>query len=139
MSDDIKIALPSLDKQKRIILEQAIHEGVETLTSNLEKPVFDGPNIDESQYPDTHLLTMEEGWEPPHNDIVAAYFDNVKDKMGYSSDKDIAWLLGITTDRQIRRYKSGESKVPYGIWRKFLILTGRVPQEVYPILGYFEK
>ncbi|MEA5720371.1 hypothetical protein ONQ97_25970, partial [Salmonella enterica subsp. enterica serovar Virginia] len=37
-------------------------------------------------------------------------------------------LLGLTgnTDRRIRSFRNGERPVPYGVWRRFLIITGRV-------------
>jgi len=42
----------------------------------------------------------------------------------------------VTSDRRVREFKNGARKVPYGIWRKFLVITGHVPQDVLTVLGY---
>ena len=93
--------------------------------------------VDESQYPRTHLLREREGWEAPHKDIVAAYFGHLRQHFPeYRTDKKLAGLLGVSSDRRVREFKSGARKVPYGIWRKLLIVTGRAPQDVLTVLAF---
>ncbi|KPY67013.1 Uncharacterized protein ALO94_05204, partial [Pseudomonas syringae pv. spinaceae] len=29
-----------------------------------------------------------------------------------------------------------DRKVPYGVWRHFLVLTGRAPQDIIPVLAF---
>ena len=55
----------------------------------------------------------------------------------YGTDARLAALLGLSSDRRVREYKSGAKAVPYGVWRHFLVITGRVPQDVVPVLGIF--
>ena len=45
-------------------------------------------------------------------------------------------MKGNNTERRLRSFKSGESKPPYGIWRKILVATGRAPQEVDPVIAF---
>lgn len=134
----IKIDLPDIKTQQRFIFEEATKEAIATLKANLKAPVLPAQEeIDESQYPRTHLLRQDEGWEPPHKDVAAAYFKHFQSHFKeYNSDKKLAALLGISSDRRIREFKSGARDVPYGVWRKFLIMTGRAPQEVLPVMAY---
>ena len=137
--NDLTISLPSIEGQRRFVFEQATRGAIATLKDNLDKPVFEGPDIDESQYPRTHLLSKSEGWEPPHNDLVHAYFENFKQAFPeYGSDEKLAYLLGLSSGRRVREYKSGAKRVPYEVWRMFLVITGRAPQEVRPVFGYFK-
>ena len=92
--------------------------------------------IDENAYSNAHLLRVHEGWEPPHPDLVGAYFRHFQHHFpDYGTDQKLAELLGLSSDRRIREFKNGSRKVPYEIWRKFLVITGRVPQEVIKVLG----
>ncbi len=85
----------------------------------------------------THLLREREGWEPPHPDIVGAYFRNFQGHFPeYGTDEKLAALLGLSSNRRIREFKNGDRKVPYGVWRTFLVLTGRAPQDILAVLGY---
>lgn len=134
----MKINLPSLSEQQKLIFEESTKEAISILKENLKAPVFPGQDdIDESIYPNAHLLREREGWESPDPDIVGAYFRyfqaHFKD---YDTDKKLADMLGISSDRRIREFKSGTRGVPYGIWRKFLVMTGRAPQDVIKVLAY---
>lgn len=136
----MKIQLPSIKDQKKVIFEESTKEAIATLKANLKAPEF-GPvtEIDEGAYPNTHLLREHEGWEPPHTDVIAAYFRQLQAEFPeYGSDAKLATLLGLSSDRRVREYKSGARTIPYGIWRKFLVMTGRAPQEVLRVLGYFQ-
>ncbi|KPC24159.1 Uncharacterized protein AC496_1170 [Pseudomonas savastanoi pv. glycinea] len=44
--------------------------------------------------------------------------------------------MGLSSDRRVRDYKQGVRKVPYGVWRHFLVLTGRAPQDIIPVLAF---
>jgi len=133
----MKIKLPGIEEQQRIILEESSKEAIEILTENLKAESFPGQTeIDESQYSRKHLLREREGWEKPHPDIVRAYFEHFKTLFPeYNSDKKIANLLGLSSDRRIREYKNGDRNIPYGIWRNFLVLIGKAPQDVMTIMG----
>ena len=39
---------------------------------------------------------------------------------------------------KVSKYRNGEKPIPYGVWRKFLVITGRVKQEIYPVMGVFD-
>ncbi|WP_163837000.1 hypothetical protein [Spartinivicinus ruber] len=136
----MKIDLPSIDEQKKIILEEGNKAAIRQLNANLKAPIMPKQTeIDESKYPNTHLLRETEGWEPPHPDIVGAYFRHFQSCFSaYNSDKRLAELLGVTSDRRVREFKQGKNKVPYGVWRKFLVMTGQVPQDVIPVLAIFQ-
>lgn len=58
----------------------------------------------------------------------------------YRSDEKIAHLLSLHSKiggRRIRAFRNGDQPIPYGLWRRFLELTGRVNQEITPVLGFF--
>ncbi|WP_223253406.1 hypothetical protein [Chromobacterium amazonense] len=134
----IKIPLPGIAAQQKVIFEEATRQAIATLKANLSAPTLPPQvEIDENQYSRAHLLREDEGWEAPHPDIVGAYFRHLQMHFPeYGTDQKIAGLLGLSSDRRIREFKQGKTKVPYGVWRKFLVLTGRAPQDVLPILAY---
>jgi len=107
----VKIQLPSIDKQKSIVYEIATRDAISQLQANLLAPKL-----------------------PPQSEIVEWTLQHHFPE--YNTDKKLAFLLGLSSDRRIREFKSGEAKVPYGIWRKFLILTGRVPQDIIKVLAF---
>jgi hypothetical protein len=56
--------------------------------------------------------------------------------------RKLGFLLGLqgrSADRRIRAYRNGAEIIPYGIWRTFLELTGRVVVDVKPVLGLFDS
>ncbi len=135
----MKITIPSIRDQQKYIFKEATKQSIVELKENLKAPVFNIPvDIDESNYPTTHLLREREGWQAPDPEIVRAYFSQFQSAFDeYNTDKKLADLLGLSSNRRIREFKSGEYKVPYGIWRRFLVLTGRAPQEIIRVLGFF--
>lgn len=135
----MKIKIPKIRDQQKFVFQKATEESIAELKENLNAPIFDTPlGLDESTYPNTHLLREREGWEAPDPDIVRAYFSQFQIVFEeYSTDRKLAELLGLSSNRRVREFKSGEYKVPYGIWRRFLVLTGRVPQEIVKVMGFF--
>lgn len=134
----MEIKLPTLSEQQRVIYEQSTLEAINTLNSNLNAPVLPGQSeINESEYCNKHLLRKHEGWEPPHPDIVGAYFRHFQAHFSeYASDKKLAELLGLSSDRRIREFKQGKYKVPFEIWRHFLVITGRAPQDIVKVFAF---
>ena len=134
----MKINLPSIEEQKRSIFEESTKEAIAQLKKNLKAPYLPPQDeVDEGNYSNNHLLREDEGWEPPHPDIIGAYFRHFQSHFEeYDTDRKLGYLLGLSSDRRVREYKSGSRKMPYGIWRKFLILTGRAPQDVLPVFAY---
>ena len=134
----MEIALPDLATQQRLVFVQATQEAINQLQTNLAAPVLPGQDeINEADYSRLHLLREREGWEPPHPDVVGAYFRHFQRHFPeFGTDAKLASLLGLSSDRRVRDYKAGSAKVPYGIWRRFLVLTGRAPQEVIPVLAF---
>lgn len=133
----MKIELPSIADQQRLILEQATKSAIAQLKDNLNAPRIPGQTeVSEDDYPRTHLLREHEGWEAPHPDIVGAYFRHFQQHFPeYGTDKKLAALLGLSSDRRVREFKEGGRKVPYGVWRSFLVMTGRAPQDVLPVFA----
>ncbi|WP_337049988.1 hypothetical protein [Serratia fonticola] len=138
----MNIDLPSIEEQKRIVFADNVEKSCAVLRNNLAAPHYQPePGVNAGAYGSKHLLTEEQGWEPPAPALVNALFEQFKYTFPeYNSDKKLATLLGLQTsgDRRIRSFKSGERTVPYGIWRKFLVLTGRVNQEIIPVMGFFD-
>jgi len=134
----MKITLPKIPEQQKIIFEQATKEAIVTLKKNLKAPSFPGQTeIDENKYSRAHLLRENEGWKAPNEDIVSAYFRHFQSLFPeYDTDKKLANLLGLSSDRRVREYKSGARKMPYGIWRKFLVITGKAPQDIIEVKGF---
>lgn len=134
----MKIDLPGIADQQALVFTAATEAAIDQLRRNLAAPrVPPQQEVDESQYPRTHLLREAEGWQAPHPDIVGAYFRHFQHHFPeYDTDRKLAQLLGLSGDRRVREFKQGERKVPYGVWRHFLIITGRAPQDVLPVLAY---
>lgn len=132
----MNIELPSIAEQQLFVFKAAQQEALQAMVKNGEAVVMVAPlSVDEITYSRTHLLREREGWEPPHKDLVSAYFEQFKSLFGYGSDREMAELLGLSSDRRVREFKQGKVPVPYGVWRRFLVMTGRAPQEVIPVLG----
>lgn len=143
MDKKIEISLPSMKAQRLMILEKDTEIAVTTLKSNLlgvEFPKADGVNY--SAIDARVFLTVEQGWVAPDHELVNAWFNQVKDNFSdYRTDEKLGNLLGLLgggAARRIRAYRNGDETIPYGIWRKFLELTGRVVPEVKPVLGLFD-
>lgn len=140
---NISIDLPGINEQRLMLLQQGADEGCKQLRVNLEAPRYpSAPGIDAAAYGDKHLRTLDEGWEPPAAALVSAWFTHFQECFAqYSSDNKLAALLGLSgtnAGRRIRAYTSGDEKIPYGLWRRFLVITGRVSQEIIPVLGIFD-
>jgi hypothetical protein len=134
----IDIPLPSIQDQQALIFKAAIKAGIKQLQANLEAPVLPAQvSLDEGLCDRSHLLRVEEGWQAPSKDLLDAYFKHFQKVFPeYGTDAKLAKLLGLSSDRRVREYKQGRSKIPYGVWRRFLILTGRVPQDIIPVLAF---
>lgn len=133
----MKLDMPSISDQQKFIFEQSTKAAIKQLKDNLKAHVLPGQTeVNEADYNRAHLLD-ESRYESPHPDIVGAYFRQFMNTFPeYNTDGKLAELLGLSGDRRIRAFKSGEKKVPFNVWRKFLILTGRAPQEVLPVMAF---
>lgn len=134
----MEIKIPSIEAQKRFIFEQGTREAIQQLEQNLNAPVVQDLGLDESQYSNEHLLP-EHRWKPPHADIAGAYIDQFKRHTDYKTDKALAEWLGLrgnNAERRIRAYRDGSDSPPYGVWRKLLVASGRVPQEIIPVIAF---
>lgn len=134
----IEIPLPSITEQQAIIFREATAAAILQLRANLDAPVLPGLKVIDEKFDDhTHMLRESEGWVAPSKDLMDAYFKHFQKAFPeYGTDAKLAKLLGLSSDRRVREYKQGKSKIPYGVWRRFLVLTGRVPQDVLPILAF---
>ncbi|WP_246231501.1 hypothetical protein [Pseudomonas quercus] len=134
----LDIPLPSIEEQQRIVFEAATTAAIDQLKANLDAPRYPGQTeVDEAMLSRAHLLREHEGWEAPSPDIVGAYFRHFQGHFPeYGTDGRLAKLLGVSSDRRVRDYKQGVRKVPYGVWRRFLVLTGRVPQDIIPVMAF---
>lgn len=134
----MEIQLPNMEIQKSVVYEMATREAIAQLQTNLLAPKLPPQSeIAEWSYPSDHLLRENEGWSPPHADIVGSYFRHFQHHFPeYGTDKKLALLLGLSSDRRIRDFKAGSTNVPYGIWRKFLVITGRVPQDIIKVIAF---
>lgn len=134
----MKIDLPSIADQQLFVFQQSTRAAIEQLTANLEAPRFPPQTaVDEAQYSRAHLLREREGWQAPAPEIVRAYFEHFQAHFPqYDTDQALAALLGLSDKRRIRAYKKGSETVPYGVWRHFLISTGRAAQEITPVIAF---
>lgn len=134
----IEIDMPDLSTQKEIVRRENVRKSCELLKKNLEADHVLGPSgFDYRLYGVDHLKTENDGWKPPAPEVVNAWFEHFKTCFPeYGSDKKLGLLLGLegNTDRRIRSFRNGERPVPYGIWRRFLVITGRVSQEIWPVI-----
>ncbi|MCK9759891.1 hypothetical protein LT708_25195 [Pseudomonas syringae pv. syringae] len=134
----LEIKMPSIAAQQEAIFEQATMAGVSQMVANLKAPRFPGQStVDESTMNRTWLLRESEGYEPPPPEIIEAYFRHFQQCFSdYSTDEKLAKLLGLSSTRRVREYKKGERTIPYGVWRTFLVITGRVPQDIIKVLAF---
>ncbi|MES2207311.1 MAG: hypothetical protein V4525_11040 [Pseudomonadota bacterium] len=132
------IELPSIQEQQKFIFEESAKLAIKTLKENLKAPILPAQNeLDESLYNRSHLLRENEGWKAPHPDIIACYFRHFQKHFSdYNTDSKLADLLGLSSDRRIREYKNGDRTIPYGVWRRFLVITGRAPQDIIPVFAF---
>lgn len=140
---EITVPLVSVDNQRQIILEIETEKSIATLKSNLLGKKFPKVSgVDYSSLDERIFLTQEQGWVAPPSDIVDAWFSQVKSLFSeYGTDEKLGKLLGVqgaNVDRRIRAYRNGNETIPYGIWRKFLVLTGRVVPHVPAVIGIFD-
>lgn len=131
------LPLPDIQEQRRIAMERNTVTQIAQLSENAKAPAPDiDLSIDEDVYPSDHLLSREQGWSAPDPSVVRAYFEQFQEAFPqFGTDKKLGYLLGEKHDRRIRAFKSGDQKVPYAMWRKFLVMTGRVQQEITPVYG----
>lgn len=102
-----EIIIPSLKEQKKILELQKIDK--KGITQNFE-------GCDQ----------IPQSWQPFHNGYIPPRPEEIRKTFGEFSSSEIANMLGISDGRVIRRWKSGESQIPYAAWRLFLIITERV-------------
>lgn len=141
----INIDLPDMGEQKEFVRRERVREATAELLKGLDAPHIAGPEtFNYRDYSTKHLLTEAEGWEPPAHEVVNAWFEHFKNHYpDYSSDLKLGQLLGLkgstgNSDRRMRAFRLGERPVPYGIWRRFLVMTGRVSQEIIPVMVIIE-
>ena len=131
----IEIPLPDLREQQALIFKEATEAGIKQLQDNLAAPVIPGLVVRGDDM--SHLLRQEEGWIAPPKDVLDAYFKHFQKAFPeYGTDAKLARLLGLSSDRRVREYKQGRSNIPYGVWRRFLVLTGRAPQDIIPVMAF---
>ena len=143
MKKEINMPLPSMDAQRLMILEMETEKAITTLKSNLLGQKFDkADGVDYAALDERIFLTQDQGWIAPPSDLVDAWFNQVKELFAeYRTDRKLGNLLGLqgeSADRRIRAYRKGSEVIPYGIWRNFLEITGRVTPEIKPVLGIFD-
>lgn len=133
----MKIELPDISTQHFRVFEESTKAAIAVLAANLDSPRLSSQTlIDESQFARTHLLRKREGWEPPDPAVVRAYFAHFQSCFDqFGTDEKLAALLGLSTKRRIRAFKNGGTTVPYDVWRHFLVLTGRAPQDVVAVMA----
>ena len=142
--EDGLVVLPGLNEQAKFVAIQRANELASAVNAMCQSETIDipltleGKLISENDYPKTHLLEKERGWEPPHPELVRAYFEQLKNYDSKYSENGIAELLDLSSGRAVRNFKSGERPVPYAVWRKFLIATGRAPVEIPKMVGFFK-
>lgn len=137
--NDDEIQLPSIEDQAKTVALLRANEVLTFIKSKTEQKAIELPlSVKESDYPNSHLLPEDRGYEPPHHELVAAYFEQLKAFDKKYTNSGVATLLGLADGRSIRRYTSGEKKVPYDVWRRFLIATGRAPIDIPNIIGFFK-
>lgn len=137
----MRIELPDIAAQQEMVFQSGTKAAIDQLNANLRAPRLPPQcEIDEQNYSSKHLLRESEGWEAPHPDIIGAYFRHFQANFAeFNTDGKLGALLGlrgVSADRRIRSFKEGSTPIPYGVWRRFLVLTGRVPQEVIPVLAF---
>lgn len=132
---------PRMILHNNIVHQENVRKAIVELEKGLNAARMSGPaSFNYRDYSIKHLLTEAEGWEAPAHEVVNAWFEHFKSNFPeYSSDLKLGKLLGLkgnsgNSDRRMRAFRLGERPVPYGIWRRFLVMTGRVSQEIIPVM-----
>lgn len=141
---EISIELPPLDEQRLLVLKADTERAITILKANLNAKSFPKvENIDYTTIDPRVYNTLEQGWTAPPAYLIDAWFNQFKTLFkDYGSDAKLGVLLGLqgrSADRRIRAYRNGAEIIPYGVWRTFLELTGRVVVDVKPVLGLFDS
>lgn len=139
----IEIDMPDMGQQRQMVLDIETNEAIEKLRKNLQAAHYPRcEDVDYSTIDSRVFNTLEEGWIAPNAELVDAWFNQFKSTFKeYKSDEKLGYLLGLrgqSADRRIRAYRKGGETIPYGIWRNFLVITGRVVQEIPTVLGIFD-
>lgn len=108
------------------------------MLKGLGAPTVAGPDsFRYRDYDTAHLREMTEGWKPPAREVVCAWFGHFQACVPeYATDDRLAVLLGLGGEAShlLHEYRLGFAFVPYHIWRRFLILSGRAGQDIVPVL-----
>lgn len=133
----IKIHLPSLSDQQRAIYESQVKKACEMLCNNLKaKDLRETPPIP-ADFEASHLKEKKSGWTAPEPEIVNNWFRRFQEAFPeYGTDQKLAELLGVVRVHSIREWRRGDKQIPYGIWRHFLVLTGKVVQDIIPVMAF---
>lgn len=135
MSDSLDVtdtAIPT------VVYERFTRSAIAMLKANEKaRRVLPQTEVDEDKLPRNHLLPAGEGWQAPSPLLVTAYFNHFKEHFPeYGTDDRLAELLGVSSARRLREYKQGVAKVPYHVWRQFLVMTGRVPPIIPRVFAF---
>jgi len=135
--NDESIPMIPLDAQRRMVFDLANKEAVKQLEVNANAPVIEPfTGFNESLFSADHLLDKHAGFESPHADIVKAYCDQLKQFDTRYTQAEIAReILGINA-RRLREYIQGKHKVPFELWQRMLVATGRTPQHIIKVVAY---
>ncbi len=138
-TDDGAVIMPGLEDQAKFVAKQRAQEIVQYIDDRINENSIDiALSVDENNYSKTHLLEKDKGFEPPHHELVTAYFEQLKAYDKQYTNQGLATFLGLADGRSVRRYTSGEKKIPYDVWRKFLVATGRAPIDRPVMIGFFK-
>lgn len=124
-------------KQKDCLLN-----GAERLKDIIQNDIKKSPvinsNVNIYQFGNEHLNVIGDGWVAPNPELVRSLFNEVKENFQeYNSDSKLADLIGLRSKNasvRIREFASGKTTIPYDLWRRFLVATGRVSQEPISVI-----
>ncbi|ORM61187.1 hypothetical protein HA45_21110 [Pantoea rodasii] len=108
------------------------------MLKGLGAPTVAGPDsFRYRDYDTAHLREMTEEWKPPAREVVCAWFGHFQACVPeYATDDRLAVLLGMGGEAShlLHEYRLGFAFVPYHVWHRFLILSGRAGQDIVPVL-----
>lgn len=134
----IQVVTQEPGSDKSALRRESVRRASALMLKGLGAPTIPGP--DSFRYRDygtEHLHEISEGWKPPAQEVVCAWFTHFRSCVpAYATDDSLGVLLGLGhgAGERVREYSLGFAYVPYHVWRRFLIATGRAGQEIVPVL-----
>jgi hypothetical protein len=128
---NMEIDCPPMSEQLAFTYIHCTKEGISQLEQSLSAAVI--PN-DIGIKEEAKWFLDRRRWSCPPAKAITAYFDHfIRHYPQYEGPNCLSSRLRVDDD-MISAYRQGSEKIPYDIWRNFLVITGRMHQEILDVV-----